>query len=61
MKIKRCLQCGNLVLKKSENSQFCSVKCEKKYAKKSIQTNEYWFNKTIDIDVKEKTKKKEII
>lgn len=60
MKIRRCLHCGNLVLKRKGIGDFCSPKCKNENKKKETHEDEaLWENTLINLDLLEKKKSKE--
>lgn len=59
MRFKRCFNCGNIVLKKRKTSKYCSPECEEENRDKSLQTNDKWENKLINLDIASKEKSKD--
>lgn len=59
MRFKRCFNCGNLVLRKRKNSNYCSPECEEESRDKSLQTNGKWEDKLINLDIAGKKRAKD--
>ena len=59
MKIRRCFNCGDLILKKRKTSNYCSPECEEESREKSLQTNDKWIDKLVNLDLASKEKSKD--
>ena len=62
MLIKRCLNCGGLVLKRKRIGDFCSPKCKNENIEKQMRqddTLDLWEDTLIKLDLLEKKKSKE--